>query len=246
MIKNKILKAFFLAAIFGGVMLFAPEVASAATCYTETGPLQVEPDTRSCPAPGQSATSPPFSTYREQDGTTINNPLSGANVNNCYYLSTESGGTGIFVRAGCADLESLRHNAARVRCEASGGSYSSVGATAGECGNCPAGMISGGPVCEASDPGGGGGGGGGAGAIADEDGGKIIEWVQLVINVLTGLAGLAITAAVIVGGIQYSTSGGNPQAASAAKKRITNALLALLAMVFLYSFLQWIVPGGAF
>jgi uncharacterized ion transporter superfamily protein YfcC len=49
-----------------------------------------------------------------------------------------------------------------------------------------------------------------------------------------------------MGGIQYSTSGGNPQAASAAKKRMSNAFLALLALVFLYTFLQWIVPGGIF
>ncbi len=80
----------------------------------------------------------------------------------------------------------------------------------------------------------------------DEDGKKVQEYLQSGINLLTGLAGLAITASVIIGGIQYSTSGGNPQAASAAKKRISNAFLALLALVFLYTFLQWIVPGGVF
>lgn len=81
---------------------------------------------------------------------------------------------------------------------------------------------------------------------SDPDAKKIQGYLQDGINLLTGLAGLAITASVIMGGIQYSTSGGNPQAASAAKKRISNAFLALLALVFLYTFLQWIVPGGVF
>ncbi len=80
----------------------------------------------------------------------------------------------------------------------------------------------------------------------DEDGSKIQGYLQDGINLLTALAGLAITASVIMGGIQYSTSGGNPQASAAAKKRIGNAILALLALVFLYTFLQWIVPGGIF
>lgn len=81
---------------------------------------------------------------------------------------------------------------------------------------------------------------------SDEDGGKIMAYLQNGVNLLTALAGLAITASVIIGGIQYSTSGGNPQASAAAKKRIGNAFLALLALVFLYTFLQWIVPGGIF
>lgn len=80
----------------------------------------------------------------------------------------------------------------------------------------------------------------------DEDGAKVISYLQDGINLLTALAGLAITSSVIIGGIQYSTSGGNPQAAASAKKRIGNAFLALLALVFLYTFLQWIVPGGIF
>lgn len=99
------------------------------------------------------------------------------------------------------------------------------------------------PVVHAEDS---GSGGQTAIEITDPDAKKIQGYMQDGINLLTGLAGLAITASVIIGGIQYSTSGGNPQAASAAKKRISNAFLALLALVFLYTFLQWIVPGGVF
>lgn len=80
----------------------------------------------------------------------------------------------------------------------------------------------------------------------EKDAQKINDYIQTGVNLVTALAGLAITAAFIVGGIQYSTSGGNPTASAAAKKRIGNAVMALLALVFLYTFLQWLVPGGIF
>ncbi len=79
-----------------------------------------------------------------------------------------------------------------------------------------------------------------------EDAQKILDYLQTGINLVTAMAGLAITAGFIIGGIQYSTSGGNPNAAAAAKKRIGSAVMALLALVFLYTFLQWLVPGGIF
>jgi hypothetical protein len=50
----------------------------------------------------------------------------------------------------------------------------------------------------------------------------------------------------IFGGIQYTTSGSNPQAVSAAKKKILNVVIALVAYALLYSFFQWLVPGGPF
>jgi len=64
-------------------------------------------------------------------------------------------------------------------------------------------------------------------------------------NVLSALVGIVVVISIIIGGIQYSASSGDPQAASAAKKRIINALLALVAFGFIYAFLQWVVPGGA-
>ncbi len=80
----------------------------------------------------------------------------------------------------------------------------------------------------------------------DADGAKIYKFLQKGIDLLTAVAGLAITAMIIVGGIQYSASGGNPSTASDAKKKIYNAVLALICLIFLYAFLQWLVPGGIF
>lgn len=70
--------------------------------------------------------------------------------------------------------------------------------------------------------------------------------LQMFVNILTGLVGVAIVGSIIVGGIQYSMSAGDAQAVGAAKKRISNALLALLIYSFTFAFLQWIVPGGVF
>lgn len=58
--------------------------------------------------------------------------------------------------------------------------------------------------------------------------------------------GLVATIMLVVGGIQYITSNGNPQAVTAAKKKIGDVVLGLVAFAFLYAFLQWLIPGGIF
>lgn len=72
----------------------------------------------------------------------------------------------------------------------------------------------------------------------------ITRYLNMLINLLSGLVGITVVGVLIIGGIQYSTSAGDPQAAAAARKRISNAVLALVAFGMMYGFLQWIVPGG--
>lgn len=74
----------------------------------------------------------------------------------------------------------------------------------------------------------------------------IVKYLLLFINVLSSIVGIVIVIMIIIGGIQYSTAADNPQAAVEAKKRIANAILALLLFIFMFSFLQWVVPGGIF
>ncbi|HUD06387.1 MAG TPA: hypothetical protein VMR34_00720 [Candidatus Saccharimonadales bacterium] len=74
----------------------------------------------------------------------------------------------------------------------------------------------------------------------------ITEYLNPIINFLSAAVGIVVVMMIVVGGIQYSSSGGNPQSAAAAKKRIANAILAAFAFLFLYGFLQFIVPGGLF
>ncbi len=72
----------------------------------------------------------------------------------------------------------------------------------------------------------------------------ITKYIIIFINVLSAILGIVITISIIVAGIQYSASAGNPQAVEASKKRISNAILALVVFAFMFGFLQWIVPGG--
>ena len=78
----------------------------------------------------------------------------------------------------------------------------------------------------------------------DENHCGILDYLTLLIKVLSGLVGIIVTAMIIVGGIQYSTSGGDGNAVSAAKKRIFNAILALVLYIFIFAFLQYLIPGG--
>jgi uncharacterized membrane protein len=63
---------------------------------------------------------------------------------------------------------------------------------------------------------------------------------------LSGLFGLIAVISVIIGGIQFSASGGDPQRVAVARQRISKTVLAIFAYAFLYAFLQFIIPGGVF
>ena len=70
--------------------------------------------------------------------------------------------------------------------------------------------------------------------------------IQKVVDVLSAGVAIVVVAMIIVGGIQYAIAGDNSSAVSAAKKRIINALIALFAFIFMFSFIEWLIPGGIF
>lgn len=72
----------------------------------------------------------------------------------------------------------------------------------------------------------------------------IIRYLTAGINFLTAGVGVVTTGAIVVGGIRYITSRGNPQATASAVKIISNAVIAIIGYVFGYAFLNWIIPGG--
>ena len=74
----------------------------------------------------------------------------------------------------------------------------------------------------------------------------IIAYIVLFTRVLSGLVGIVVVIMIAVGGIQYAAAGPDPSAVVAARKRIINALIALVFYIFMFSFLQWLVPGGIF
>jgi|GEM_PF-1648562 len=72
------------------------------------------------------------------------------------------------------------------------------------------------------------------------------KYINPAINLLSVIFGILMVISLIIGGISYSTSEGDPQKAGKAKRRIANTIIAVVAYVFLYAFLQFIVPGGLF
>jgi hypothetical protein len=85
----------------------------------------------------------------------------------------------------------------------------------------------------------------GSGTTADACG-FIDKYINPLINFLSALVGMVVVIMLIIGGIQYSSAGGDPAKVTAAKGKIMNALIALLAFFFLYAGIQWLVPGGIF
>ena len=70
------------------------------------------------------------------------------------------------------------------------------------------------------------------------------RYLNPAIRVLSGSIGLVIAISLAIAAIQYGSSRDDPQAVAKAKKRITNAILALVTFALLYGFLEWLVPGG--
>lgn len=74
----------------------------------------------------------------------------------------------------------------------------------------------------------------------------IIGMVVLITNIMAGLAGLVIVGTLIWGGILYSSAGSDPSKIQAAKSKIVAGITALMLLIFGFSIIQWLVPGGLF
>ena len=72
----------------------------------------------------------------------------------------------------------------------------------------------------------------------------IYSYVDPLIDFLAALVGVAVVISIVIGGIQYSSSGGDPSKVSAAKSRIRNAIVALVTFLLLYAILNFLIPGG--
>lgn len=70
------------------------------------------------------------------------------------------------------------------------------------------------------------------------------NYINPAVAFLAALAGVAVVISVIIGAIQYSSAGGDPGKVTAARNRIVESIVALLAFLFLYAFLNFLLPGG--
>lgn len=75
-------------------------------------------------------------------------------------------------------------------------------------------------------------------------GGAIVNYLRGWLLLLSGLVGTVVMVVIVVAGIQYITSAGDPGLVKAAKQRIFNAILALVLYLMMYAILQFLVPGG--
>lgn len=81
----------------------------------------------------------------------------------------------------------------------------------------------------------------------EEDGGEInpvVDMAFALFRVISAGVGIVVIGTIIVAGIQYSVSRGNPQAIEAAIKRVTNAVIALIVYIFMFAIANFLVPGG--
>lgn len=74
----------------------------------------------------------------------------------------------------------------------------------------------------------------------------IVAWINFFVNLFAVIIFVGATAMMIFAGIEYTAAGDNTQKVQAAKQRITNVIIGLIAFFFLYAFMQWLIPGGIF
>ena len=86
----------------------------------------------------------------------------------------------------------------------------------------------------------------GSNCIANDpkNGGAIVTYLKTILQVLSGLVGTVIVLMLIVAGIQYMTSYGDPSNIKNAKNRIVNAITALVLFLMMFAILGFLVPGG--
>ncbi|MBQ6130628.1 hypothetical protein IJI72_03020 [Candidatus Saccharibacteria bacterium] len=78
------------------------------------------------------------------------------------------------------------------------------------------------------------------------DGKDIFEMLGIVLDVLTYGVGAAGVIGIVIAAIQYATAAGNESQMTKAKTRIIEVVIGLIAYGLMYTFLQWLVPGGMF
>jgi cytochrome bd-type quinol oxidase subunit 2 len=74
----------------------------------------------------------------------------------------------------------------------------------------------------------------------------IVLWINFFINLFATVIGIGAVIMVIYSGIQYTIARDDAQKVQKAKQQLMNVVIGLVAFGFLYAFIQWLIPGGAF
>ena len=76
------------------------------------------------------------------------------------------------------------------------------------------------------------------------NGGAVVVYLKLALQFLSGGVGLVILLMLMIAGVQYITSAGDPVQVKSAKERVVNALTALMLFILAFAIISFIVPGG--
>lgn len=74
----------------------------------------------------------------------------------------------------------------------------------------------------------------------------IIDLTFAIIRFLSNGVGIVVIASIIVGGIQYIGSSGDPNNTNKAIGRIRSSIIALIVYIFAYAILNYLIPGAFF
>jgi Type IV secretion system pilin len=75
-------------------------------------------------------------------------------------------------------------------------------------------------------------------------GGAVVFYLKTILKLLNALVGMVIILVLVIAGIQYITSLGDPARVKNAKKRITESITALILYMFMFAILSFLIPGG--
>ncbi len=70
------------------------------------------------------------------------------------------------------------------------------------------------------------------------------KYINPLVALLSAIVGIVVVGSIVVGGIEYGSSGGDPQKSAKGKGRIVKALFGLMGFLFLFSAFHFMSPGG--
>ncbi len=77
-------------------------------------------------------------------------------------------------------------------------------------------------------------------------GNGILDLTFALIRFLSIGVGIVVIGSIVVAGIQYTASRGDPSATAKALARINSTVIALIIYIFSYAILNWLIPAGIF
>lgn len=85
---------------------------------------------------------------------------------------------------------------------------------------------------------------GGGNGVEVTGGQGIYDILRLIVTILTYGLGVAATIGVVIAGVMYLTAKDSPDKVAAAKKRLIEVVIGLVAWAVMAAVLNWLIPGG--